>query len=150
MRNTRVTDCRTVPRSPERVWDALTDFARYPAWWPASLRVRVLRVSPGLVGSRFEVRPWGSRFVCEVGAVVPGREMVVRYVEGAHRGTGVWTLRPDGAGTRVCYVVDLEPCGPLPRLLSHVLDFGRIHSAGMAQLFDGLEGWLVRGRPPAD
>jgi uncharacterized protein YndB with AHSA1/START domain len=145
MRRTQATDCRTLPFGPDRVWAALVDFAGYPRWWPQGRRLRVLRVMDGLVGSRFEVGPRGGRFVCEVAGVLPSREMRIAYVGGVHRGTGVWTLEPAGAGTRVCYAVDLEPHGWAVQLLSNFLDFGKMHSRAMGRLFDGLEGCLRRG-----
>lgn len=145
MRRTRADDSRTLPIPPDRVWAALTDFASYPAWWPAELRLRVLEVTPGLVGSRFEVRPRGGSFVCEVEKVEPGREMLIRYAAGVHRGTGLWTLGLAEGGTLVRYAVDLEPQGWLVRLLSHLIDFGKVHSRAMERLFDGLEGHIRRG-----
>jgi hypothetical protein len=147
MRRTVATDCRTLPFDLTCVYAALVDFENYPTWWPAELHLRVLRTSPELVGSRFEVRPYGGRFVCEVARVVPRLEVVIYYCEGLHRGTGVWTLEQTAAGVRVCYRIDLEPQGWLPRLLSDWLDFGRMHSQGMERLFDGLEARLRKGRP---
>ena len=144
MRRTVADDCRTLPFRPEQVWAALADFDNYPRWWPAELRLRVLEVKPALVGSRFEVRPRGGNFVCEVERVAPGREMVIAYVEGVHKGSGIWALEPAEGGTRVRYAVDLEPVGWLVRLLSNVIDFGSIHSRAMGRLFDGLEGWIKR------
>ena len=145
MRRTTADDSRTLPFPPERVWAALADFASYPAWWPAELRLRVLEVTGGLIGSRFEVRPRGGSFVCEVEKVDPGREMLIRYAGGVHRGTGLWTLVPAEGGTLVRYAVDLEPQGWLVRLLSNFLDFGNVHSRTMQRLFDGLEGHIGRG-----
>jgi len=45
-------------------------------------------------------------------------------------------------GTRACYRIDLEPHGWLPRLVSHFLDFSKMHSRSMGQVFDGLATWL--------
>ncbi len=97
-----------------------------------------------LAGSRFEVRPRGGSFVCEVVALLDQHELHIRYVDGLHRGTGVWTLRPLENGTQVCYQIDLEPQGFVPRLLSNVIDFASIHSKGMEKVFDGLQQWLSR------
>jgi uncharacterized protein YndB with AHSA1/START domain len=147
MRRTQATDCRTLPFDVAEVFAALLDFESYSRWWPARLRVRALHVTPHRVGSRIEVRPRGGRFVCEVGQVVPDREILIRYVEGVHWGTGRWTVERVAEGTRACYQIDLEPQGWLPRLLSNWMDFGTIHSRSMAQVFQGLEAWL--GKPSA-
>jgi uncharacterized protein YndB with AHSA1/START domain len=147
MRQTRATDCRTVPFDRTRVYAALVDFGNYPTWWPPKLHLRVLRTTPELVGSRFEVRPHGGRFVCEVARIVSLKELVIHYVEGVHRGTGFWTLEPTDSGVVLCYRIDLEPQGWLPRLLSDWLDFGRMHSQGMERLFDRLETRLRKDVP---
>lgn len=146
MRRTQATDCRTVPFGVSRVFAALLDFDSYPRWWPAELRVRVLKVTPERAGSRIEIRPRGSRFICEVGQVIPDQEIVIQYVEGAHRGTGRWTFEKLADSTRACYQIDLEPQGWLPRLLSNWMDFGTMHSRSMAKVFDGLESWLMATR----
>lgn len=124
------------------VYAALVDFENYPGWWPAELRLRVLQTTPVLVGSRFEVRPRGGSFTCEVAQVTPEKEILIRYIDGLHRGTGLWTLEQQGDGARLCYQIDLEPQGWLPRLLSNFMDFAGMHSRGMERLFDGLERWL--------
>src|SRR5438552_3776811 len=142
MRRTQTTDCRTLPFDVAEVFAALLDFESYTRWWPAPLRVRVLKTTPDRVGSRIEVRPRGGWFVCEVGHVIPGQEIVIRYAEGVHRGTGRWTFEKLADGTRACYRIDLEPRGWLPRLLSNWMDFGTMHSRSMAKVFDGLESWL--------
>jgi ribosome-associated toxin RatA of RatAB toxin-antitoxin module len=150
MRHTQATDCRSLSFDVAVVIAALLDFESYPRWWPAQLRVRVLQVMPDHVGSRIEIRPFGGRFICEIGQVVPNQEILIRYVEGVHRGEGRWTFEKLAEGTRACYQIDLEPQGWLPRLLSNWMDFGKMHSRSMEQVFDGLEGWLRerKGSPP--
>jgi uncharacterized protein YndB with AHSA1/START domain len=147
MRRTQATDCWTLPFGVAEVFAALLDFENYPRWWPAQLRMRALHVTPNRVGSRIEVRPRGGRFICEIGQIVPDQEILIRYVEGVHQGTGRWTFERVAGGTRACYQIDLEPQGFLPRLLSHCMDFGKMHSQSMAKVFDGLEAWL--GKPSA-
>ncbi len=102
MRRTQATDCRILPFDVAVVIAALLDFESYPHWWPAELRVRVLQVTPDRVGSRIEIRPFGGRFTCEIGKVVPDQEILIRYVEGIHRGTGRWTFEKLAEGTRAC------------------------------------------------
>jgi ribosome-associated toxin RatA of RatAB toxin-antitoxin module len=145
MRQTQATDCRTLPFDVAEVFAALLDFKSYPRWWPAELRVRVLKTAPDHVESRIEVRPRGGRFVCEIAQVAPDRAILIEYVEGVHKGTGRWTFGRVAEGTRACYQINLEPQGWLPRLLSNFMDFGKLHSRSMEQIFDGLEGWLRRG-----
>src|SRR5262245_51812462 len=142
MRRTQATDCRLLPFDVAEIVAALLDFESYPRWWPAELRVRVLKSTLDRVGCRIEVRPRGGRFICEIGKVVPDQEILIRYVEGVHGGTGRWTFEKLAEGTRTCYQIDLEPQGWLARLLSNWMDFGKMHSRSMAKVFDGLESWL--------
>ena len=141
MKRTQVTDCRTLSFGLAAVYSAMVDFENYPKWWPTELRLRLLQTTTILMGSRFEVRPRGGSFICEVSQVVPEKEFQIQY-EGLHRGTGIWTFERQGEGTRLCYQIDLEPQGWLPRLLSNFMDFAGMHSRGMERVFDGLEGWL--------
>ncbi|MFO0999463.1 MAG: SRPBCC family protein [Planctomycetaceae bacterium] len=142
MRRTQITDCRVLPFAASHVYAALIDFAHYTEWWPAELRLQVVYVAADYMGSRFEVRPRGGSFVCEVVGLVKEKEVQIRYVDGLHRGTGLWTLKPHEHGTQLCYQIDLEPQGCVPRLLSNVMNFAAIHSRGMEKLFDGLQHWL--------
>jgi ribosome-associated toxin RatA of RatAB toxin-antitoxin module len=142
MRHTQATDRHTLPFDVGEVYAALLDCKSYSRWWPGQLRVRALKSTPGRVGSRIEVRPRGGWFICEIGQVIPEKEILIEYVEGVHRGTGRWTFEKLAEGTRVCYQIDLEPQGWLPRLLSNWMDFGKMHSRSMAQVFVGLESWL--------
>jgi uncharacterized protein YndB with AHSA1/START domain len=142
MKRTQVTDCRTLPFDRATVYATLVDFANYPRWWPPELRLRVLQTTPALLGSQFEVRPRGGSFICEVAQVIPEQELLIRYADGLHRGTGRWTFERQGNRTRLCYQIDLEPQGWLPRLLSNFMDFAGMHSRGMERLFDALEAWL--------
>jgi ribosome-associated toxin RatA of RatAB toxin-antitoxin module len=142
VRRTQTTDCRILRFDLGQAFAALLDLDYYARWWPSQLRIRVLKTTPNHVGSRIEVCPRGGWFTCEISQVIPEREIEIRYVDGVHRGTGRWTFEPVAGGTQVCYRIDLEPHGRLPRLLSHVLNFAKLHSGMMEKVFDGLADWL--------
>lgn len=145
MRRIKASDCRTFPVIGSKAFQAVLDFDHYAQWWPQGLSLQVLQTTPNHVGSQIEVRPFGGRFVCEIASVVEDQEIVIHYVDGLHRGIGVWTFEKTEAGTHVCYRIDLEPQGFLPRLLSGCMDFGKMHSSQMEHVFDGLERWLTNG-----
>lgn len=146
VRRVHADDRRTLPFSVSEVFNAILDFQHYPKWWPKQLRIRVLRTTTDFLGSQIEVRPMGGHFTCEVVGIEQNQSIQIAYVDGLHRGTGMWSFEAVGDETAVSYRIDLEPQGWLPRLLSHVMDFGRIHSNEMQQVFDGMETWLKRQR----
>lgn len=138
MRRVQVKDETHMSASPRQVWRVLTDFPSYPQWWPASVRFVVSRVTPGLIGSRFQVRPYGGRgFSLDAESLVERRELRFRY-SGIYRGTGVWTLTEVNGGCRVVYEIDLEIVDPTIKVLSYVLPIARLHSWLMRDVFAGL------------
>lgn len=147
MKRTKVTDSQEFAFPSDQIFRLLVDFSRYPEWWPKELKVEVLKVSPSWVGSRIKIQPYGSWFVCEVISLIPNQEMLMHYVDGLHRGTGLWKLEEIPIGTRLNYTVDLEPQGVVPRLLSHVMDFAAWHSRGMQGVFSGLQKEVSGSRP---
>lgn len=141
MRPTRAADRRLIPATPDRLFPHLLAVDRYADWWPGEIGVEVLTPPPHGVGSVVAIKlaQSGGGFRCRiVDAAAPGR-VVVDYIEGAHRGEGVWTLEPQDGGTLVTYRVDLRPRGLMVGLLSHVMDFGKLHSQLMADVLQGLE-----------
>ena len=87
----RAADSVFVPAPPERVLAALLAVERYPLWWPAALRVRVVSPPPHGLGSIVEIRALGSRFRCRIAAVEPpspGVPQVHLHRELVTRGAG--------------------------------------------------------------
>jgi len=141
MRPTRATDARFIPAPPDRIFALLLAVDRYPEWWPDDIGVEVLTPPPHGVGSVVAVRlaKSGGGFRCRiVGADAP-LQVAVDYIEGAHRGRGLWTLEPRDGGTEVTYRVDLRPRGLMVGLLSYVMDFAALHSRLMREVLEGLE-----------
>jgi len=92
----------------DRIWDALVEAERWPAWWP-SVR-SVVAVAPGDargIGAvnRFTWRgrlPYALTFDMRVTEVETHRRLAGEAT-GELVGTGVWTLAPNGRTTHVRY-----------------------------------------------
>jgi uncharacterized protein YndB with AHSA1/START domain len=96
----------TIDRSPQEVFDAVTDLDRLPAWQPAVVEVELLGDGSLRSGSRLkEVRQVrGKRLeqIVEVAAHEPGRRFGLRIVEGPLPVHGDLTFSPAGnGGTRL-------------------------------------------------
>ena len=142
MRKVQAEDETVIVCPPERIWQAIIDFNSYTKWWPASVRIVVRRVTPELVGSQVEIKPYGGRaFLCEVESIRDGAELRLRY-SGVYRGIGVWTIAEGDGHCRVIYRIDLEVADLLMQLLSYVVSIPRLHSQLMREVFSGLEGYV--------
>jgi uncharacterized protein YndB with AHSA1/START domain len=86
---------RFLPHPPAAVWRALTDPALHARWWAAG------DVRP-VVGHRFTLDMGAfGRQPCEVTEVEDERLLSYRFAEGTLDTVVTWTLRPEGAGTRL-------------------------------------------------
>ena len=143
MRKVQAEDVVVIACPSDRIWRAIIDFNSYTKWWPASVRILVHRVTPELVGSQVEIKPYGGRaFLCEVESIRDGVELRLRY-SGVYRGIGVWTIAESGSSSRVVYRIDLEVAGSFVKLLSYIVSIPRLHSKLMREVFTGLVGYLV-------
>jgi ribosome-associated toxin RatA of RatAB toxin-antitoxin module len=143
MRKVQAEDEAIIACPPGRIWQAITDFSSYQKWWPASVRIVVHRVTPELLGSQVEIKPYGGRaFLCEVESVRDGSELRLQY-SGVYRGIGVWTIAESGSSSRVVYRIDLEVADPFMKILSYIVSIPRLHSKLMREVFEGLAGYLV-------
>lgn len=89
----------------ERVFDVVSDFERWPQWWPGVEEVR-------LEGDEMEQvwrsrLPYSVRFRAVVDAIEPP-ELITGRVEGALRGTGRCRLEEVPEGTRVEFELSVE------------------------------------------
>jgi ribosome-associated toxin RatA of RatAB toxin-antitoxin module len=146
MRRIQAVDEAIISCTPDRIWQAITDFSSYLKWWPSSVKIVVRRTAPEQVGSRVEIKPYGGRaFLCEVESTREGAEMRLRY-SGVYRGTGVWTIIEGAGNCRVTYRIDLEIADPLMRLLSYIVSIPRLHSKLMKEVFTGLAEYVTRNK----
>jgi hypothetical protein len=103
-------------------------------------------VTPELVGSTFQLKPYGGKaFTVEVVGVDAGSVLHMTY-SGIYRGTGEWKVATsNGLGSVISYRIDLEITDRSTALLSYVLPVSRIHSRLMRQVFEGLKDHLASG-----
>ncbi|WP_165962680.1 SRPBCC family protein [Occultella glacieicola] len=133
-----------------QVWRVLSDAATWPRWWPGVVGATVVRAGDGdHVGERtlLTVRaPTGYRlrFGVELTEVTPGVLARARVV-GDLVGSGVWSLRDDGAGVVMETVWQVHPRRRWMRLVAPLAGrwFARAHAAVMASGQRGLRSALA-------
>ena len=131
---------------PERVWAAMSDVERWPAWTASVARVERLDRAPFGVGSRARVRqPRFPAVVWTVTALEPGRSFEWRSV--THGLTSVGSHRVDAAGDRASRVtLSLTWSGPLApviRLLFGTLSrrYAEMEAQGLKRRCEASEAW---------
>ncbi len=136
-----VSDQRLFHYSREAIFDVLSDFGSYHAWWPPAHGVRVGGPLPAQPGTTiwFAYGPF-VRWAVEVVDVRPPVLLALRYSDGALRGEAAWRLEADRAGcTRVTYDIDIEPTPAWLRAISRVWNLQPEHSRQIARVFTALD-----------
>jgi ribosome-associated toxin RatA of RatAB toxin-antitoxin module len=142
MKNIHTINSKVLPHTRTRIWEVITDLSNYSAWWPSSLKIKILHLSEGLLGSRIEIRPYGGQaFYCEVSGMNDCTELTMTYT-GIYTGMGRWTISEVNGQRRVTYEIELKIESTMIRLLSSVLPVASIHSRLMEKVLSGLEQYL--------
>jgi len=143
MRRIISTDSCRINHSAKKVFYAVADVMVYKNWWSKKVKAEVLESNADFIGSKVEIRASGGWFRCEIVSVKKPFEVRVRYYAGVQKGEGIWTIIPAGdSGAVLTYSINLEPNGFMPRLLSNFLNFSKIHSNAMIEMFTGLDKYL--------
>lgn len=129
--------------SVEKVFNAVADVTVYKDWWSKKVKVNILKSTDNFTGSKVEIRASGGWFRCEIISVNKPNEVRVQYYEGVQKGEGIWSLKKTGESeTVLTYSINLEPNGFIPRLLSNFINFSKMHSKAMKEMFLNLESYL--------
>lgn len=138
-------DERVLPFAPGQIWAVLADTGSYPAWYPPSVRIKVLAAAANVVGTEFEIQPRGGRsFRCHITSAEPPHRIRLRYAGGFIEGTGEWRLEPAANGTQVAYEMDVGAKGWLVAMLGRVLPLAGMHSRAMKEILFSLENEAAR------
>lgn len=128
---------------PELIFDAISDVTVYKEWAGENVKVEVLYDSDKRVGSKVEIHALGGWFKTEIISMNPPNEVRIKYYEGVQKGEGLWKIENAGNNESILtYSIDLEPVGFLPRFLSEFMDFSKMHSKAMMDMFQNLDKYL--------
>lgn len=98
--------CERFDAPPERVWDDIEHLETHGEWMADAHDLRFVGAQRDGVGATLEnttrVGPFRTKDVLSVTRWEPGEAMEIEHV-GAVTGTGLFTLTPDGGGTRFCW-----------------------------------------------
>jgi uncharacterized protein YndB with AHSA1/START domain len=105
-----------IDRAPGIVYAFLLDGTNGLKWRPPVISVERAGGTPDGVGSVFrqQMKGPGGRPIAgdyEIVRATPNSEIAFKVVAGPARPTGVYTLQPEGNGTRVRFVLDFQPRG---------------------------------------
>jgi hypothetical protein len=137
----RVRVSAELPVGPQALWDVLARWEEQPRWMRDAASVRVIGPRREGVGVRLAVRTRVAGLSLFTEELEVTRWEPPDVLEIAHRsfvrGTGTWTLRPAGAGTRFAWTERLSLPVPLVgelALLVYRPILRRLMRAGVARL----------------
>jgi len=112
----RVEETFVVDRSPELVFDYMTNPANLTAWQTSKTSVTQITDGPPGLGTRVRERqkgPRGKEFeqIVEFTQFNRPKLLTAHIVEGPYLVDGTWTLEPIAEGTRVRFVADGDLSG---------------------------------------
>jgi ribosome-associated toxin RatA of RatAB toxin-antitoxin module len=148
MRRIKATDYREYPFSPELIYETLKDVSGYKNWWPKGVKVKVLEETLNGLDSKIEVWASGGWFRCKTTAFNPPNRVNIQYYAGVVKGESYWSIELlENGMTKVGYIIDLEPHGILPRLVSNVINISTIHSLQFKRVLRNLHIHLKSIQP---
>jgi carbon monoxide dehydrogenase subunit G len=123
---------RSIPATPERVWEVVSDPHRHIRTLPSSVSDAQVLES-GEIACVVSAMGRTERMRVRRTVMDPPRRLVEERVDGGRRGRTEFVIEPEGAGSRVTLTADIE----LPRLLTAVAK-GPVEQ-GLSQQLAGLE-----------
>lgn len=86
---------------PDRVWTTLTDWPNAPAWMPGIDSMQQEGYGPAEAGTTVVFQARGAQRTSVIMDWDPPRRLTLRSVQGGVTADYVYTLEPEGSGTRL-------------------------------------------------
>jgi ribosome-associated toxin RatA of RatAB toxin-antitoxin module len=130
----------------DRVYRAFTDFASYPKWYPKPFKFDVLHLDSHAVGTTIAIENGRLvKWIAKITAFEPDKLIGIDYVNGAWLGKTQWKFEDKEGKTKLTLEINLEINKPWLRFLSRFMNFRKLHSKQMHQVFDAMERYLASG-----
>lgn len=133
------------------VYRTLTDFASYSQWWPKKIKFRIVHLNPGVTGTTLEIQ---NTPLVKWKAVISGfkqsRLLAIDYTGGAWVGRTIWRFEDGEGKSKLTLDIDLEVNKGWLRVLSKFMNFSRVHSKEIKEVFKNLNIYLKNNKEPVD
>jgi len=125
------------------VYRTLTDFASYIKWYPKPFKFEVLHLDSHAIGTTVAIENGKLvKWVAKITAFEPDKLLGIDYIEGAWLGKTYWRFDEMNGKTKLTLEIDLEINKSWLRFLSRFMNFSKLHSRQMQQVFNALEHYM--------
>jgi ribosome-associated toxin RatA of RatAB toxin-antitoxin module len=125
------------------VYRTLTDFASYQKWYPKPFKFDVLHLDSHAVGTTVAIENGRHvKWIAKITEFEPDKLIGIDYIEGAWLGKTYWRFEDRNGKTKLTLEIDLEINKPWLRLLAKFVNFSKLHSKQMNQVFTALERYM--------
>jgi carbon monoxide dehydrogenase subunit G len=109
-----------VAAEPDAVYQALSDVAAYPTWWPQVVGAQWLDDTSGEIRCR-SMLPYELVFVAHRVIEDPVKRVLRANLDGDLTGTSQWTISANGSGTVAVFDEDVDVRNRLARLAGRLV-----------------------------
>ena len=125
------------------VYRTLTDFASYQKWYPKPFKFEVLHLDSHATGTTVAIENGRLvKWVAKITAFEPDKLLGIDYIEGAWLGKTYWRFEDMKDKTKLTLEINLEINKAWLRGLSRFMNFSKLHSRQMQQVFKALEHYM--------
>lgn len=150
MRPYIITDSALVAAPATQLFEAMTDFAQFPQWWPKHYKTQVIASPSTLHGREAWLNPApGLTIGWKIREANPPHSFTLDYSQGWHTGHGIWTFTPEANQTRITYHINITPKNSIYAFMYRLVNLRKRHSHDI-QLIMGLLTQYLQLPAPTD
>ncbi|RPI15741.1 MAG: hypothetical protein EHM58_13440 [Ignavibacteriae bacterium] len=136
-------DSKIINYPLEDVYRTLTDFHSYPRWYPKPFKIDILHLDSHATGTTISIENGKLvKWTAKISDFKPNKLIAIDYIDGAWLGKTFWRFEGENGKTKVTLEIDLEINSPWLRSLSKIMNFSKVHSKQMQQVFNALELYM--------